>query len=399
MIKFLLTYLLISNAPVKGKDKSILFSRIVMISLILTLLLYLNNLSVFCLDKGIFGGLLHVTPFTQTFIIFVLIVTTIILTITSFYPRKVSVPELSSVSSLLSYKFKGFGFNKIQISKKLFIAHIKRLTITMFIYVCFKFPAYFFFTQFNLHMLFPIVSGICACLTYTCVGLAKGKDAPSVLVLVTVFTGACLINLCVGPVKGLVLNNLISVPGVSLLIHLYQGRDNQKFGCCLSEQSEPRPSTPVSWFSDTDSTPSTPVTAFRDTASSTNSVEVIELDYSNYEYRILSNEIKETAQAIIKDRLNKTEGNTVDTTVTLGELQARGACININPLLAFASNYYGDNKTVNRFASNILRLSSQEYLRQNWMINRKPKIEDLIIFSLKGKQRSRILDAIANHKR
>jgi NADH-ubiquinone oxidoreductase chain 2 len=120
MIKFLLTYL-ISNAPDKGKDKSILFSRIVMISLILTSLLAFNNLFVLCLDKGIgiFGGLFHVTPFTQTFNIFVFIITTIILTITSFYPRKVSVPELSSVSSLLSYKFKGFGFNNTQISNKM----------------------------------------------------------------------------------------------------------------------------------------------------------------------------------------------------------------------------------------------------------------------------------------
>ena len=121
MIIFLLTYLLISNALTIRKDKSILFSRIVMISLILTSLLAFNNLFVLCLDKGIgiFGGLFHVTPFTQTFNIFVFIITTIILTITSFYPRKVSVPELSSVSSLLSYKFKGFGFNNTQISNKM----------------------------------------------------------------------------------------------------------------------------------------------------------------------------------------------------------------------------------------------------------------------------------------
>ena len=118
MLISLLTYLLISNALTLRKDKSILFSRIVMISLVLTTILAYNNLSVLSLDKGIgiYGGLFHVTPFTQAFNIFIFVVTTIILTFTSFYPRKVFIKELSSLNKLLN---NNFVYNKTKISNKM----------------------------------------------------------------------------------------------------------------------------------------------------------------------------------------------------------------------------------------------------------------------------------------
>ena len=89
-----------------------------MISLILTSILAINNLSVTSLDKGIgiYGGLFHVTPFTQSFNIFIFIITAIILTFTSFYPRKVFIKEFSSISKLLSYNF---VYNKTKISNKM----------------------------------------------------------------------------------------------------------------------------------------------------------------------------------------------------------------------------------------------------------------------------------------
>src|ERR1700710_1526820 len=107
MLISLLTFLLISNALSLRKDKSILFSRIVMVSLILTSILAFNNLFVISLDKGIgiYGGLFHVTAFTQSFNIFILLISAIILTLTSFYPRKVYKEEFSSLSKLLSSKF------------------------------------------------------------------------------------------------------------------------------------------------------------------------------------------------------------------------------------------------------------------------------------------------------
>ena len=118
MIISLLTSLLISNALTLRKDKSILFSRIVMIALILSTVLAFNNLFVLSLDKGIglYGGLFHVTATTQSFNIFIFVVTTIILTITSFYPRKLYAKEFSSLYRLLSYKF---IYNKTKISNKM----------------------------------------------------------------------------------------------------------------------------------------------------------------------------------------------------------------------------------------------------------------------------------------
>jgi NADH-ubiquinone oxidoreductase chain 2 len=118
MVISLLTYLLISNALTLRKDKSILFSRIVMLSLILIAGLTFNNLFVSCLDKGvgIYNGLFHVTSFTQSFNIFIFIVTAIILILTSFYPRKAFVEQYSSLRKLLSLYF---IYNKTVISNRM----------------------------------------------------------------------------------------------------------------------------------------------------------------------------------------------------------------------------------------------------------------------------------------
>ena len=118
MLISLLTYLLISNALSLRKDKSILFSRIVMVSLLLTSFLAFNNLFVMSLEKGVglYGGLFHVTPFTHTFNIFIFIISALILTLTSFYPRKVYLNKYSSISKLLLSKF---NYNKSKISNKM----------------------------------------------------------------------------------------------------------------------------------------------------------------------------------------------------------------------------------------------------------------------------------------
>ena len=122
MLISLLILLLISNALTLRTDKSILFSRVVMVSLIHTSFLAYNNLFFLSLDKGIgiFGGLFHVTVFTQMFNIFIFILTALILTLTSFYPRKVFLNQISSLSFLL---FNGgaskFNYNKTKISNKM----------------------------------------------------------------------------------------------------------------------------------------------------------------------------------------------------------------------------------------------------------------------------------------
>ena len=118
MLISLLTLLLISNALTLRTDKSILFSRVVMVSLIHTSFLAYNNLFFLALDKGIgiFGGLFHVTVFTQIFNIFIFILSALILTLTSFYPRKVFLNQISSLSFLL---FGKFNYNKTKISNKM----------------------------------------------------------------------------------------------------------------------------------------------------------------------------------------------------------------------------------------------------------------------------------------
>ena len=118
MLIFLLTFLLISNAVTLRRDKSILFSRIVIKSLLFSSFLAYNNLFVLPLDKGIgiYGGLFNVTTFTQTFNIFIFIISAVILTLTAFYPRRVFLKESSSIYNLL---FSKLSYNKNLISNKM----------------------------------------------------------------------------------------------------------------------------------------------------------------------------------------------------------------------------------------------------------------------------------------
>jgi len=118
MLISLLILLLLSNALTLRKDKSILFSRVVIVGLLSTSFLAWNNLFMQSLDKGIgiYGGLFNVTPYTQTFNLFIFIISALILTLTAFFPRKVSIKEHSSLYDLLFLKFK---YNKNVISNKM----------------------------------------------------------------------------------------------------------------------------------------------------------------------------------------------------------------------------------------------------------------------------------------
>jgi NADH-ubiquinone oxidoreductase chain 2 len=84
-------FLLLSSAVTLRRDKSILFSRIGMTILLYSSLIALNSLYLVSLDGGIglYGGLFHATSTTQIFHIFIFLISTIILQLTSFYPRKV----------------------------------------------------------------------------------------------------------------------------------------------------------------------------------------------------------------------------------------------------------------------------------------------------------------------
>nr|YP_009444540.1 NADH dehydrogenase subunit 2 [Tolypocladium inflatum]ATU31922.1 NADH dehydrogenase subunit 2 [Tolypocladium inflatum]ATU31937.1 NADH dehydrogenase subunit 2 [Tolypocladium inflatum]ATU31952.1 NADH dehydrogenase subunit 2 [Tolypocladium inflatum]ATU31982.1 NADH dehydrogenase subunit 2 [Tolypocladium inflatum] len=105
MIIISIIALLLSNAVNIRRDISILYNRIAMLILIYCILNDLSSLTVVTKGIGLHGGLLLVTNITQIFHIFLFIVSILILTLTSFYPRKVWVSEYSSMKDLLLYKF------------------------------------------------------------------------------------------------------------------------------------------------------------------------------------------------------------------------------------------------------------------------------------------------------
>jgi NADH-ubiquinone oxidoreductase chain 2 len=79
--------------------------------LLISALISYDNLSLLFLEKGIgiFGGLFHVTATTNTFHIFIFLITSVILLLTSFYPRKVWLKHNSSPNRILFTKLIYYG--------------------------------------------------------------------------------------------------------------------------------------------------------------------------------------------------------------------------------------------------------------------------------------------------
>jgi NADH-ubiquinone oxidoreductase chain 2 len=91
-----------SSAVTSRRDISILFNRIANIVLLYCILH--NIISLFIINKGIglHGGLLHITNITQTFHIFILFISILILQLTSFYARRGNVYPFFSLKNLLN---------------------------------------------------------------------------------------------------------------------------------------------------------------------------------------------------------------------------------------------------------------------------------------------------------
>ena len=91
MLIMSLIILLLSNSITLRRDKSILYSRSTITILVLAIFISYDNLYFLFLNKGIgiFGGLFHSTSTTAVFQIFILSISSVILLLTSFYPRKV----------------------------------------------------------------------------------------------------------------------------------------------------------------------------------------------------------------------------------------------------------------------------------------------------------------------
>lgn len=96
---------LLSNAVTKRRDIAILYNRIAIIILMYCILNDISSLTVVTKGIGLHGGLLLITNITQIFHIFVFIVSALILTLTSFYPRKIWTTEYSSIKDILLNNF------------------------------------------------------------------------------------------------------------------------------------------------------------------------------------------------------------------------------------------------------------------------------------------------------
>ncbi|EEY24119.1 NADH dehydrogenase subunit 2 (mitochondrion) [Verticillium alfalfae VaMs.102] len=104
MIVVSILFILLSNAVTLRRDVSILFNRVAILALTYCILQDMVSLSIVSKGIGLHGGLLHITNITQIFHIFIFFITILILQLTSFHPRKVWIPEYSSLSDLLNSK-------------------------------------------------------------------------------------------------------------------------------------------------------------------------------------------------------------------------------------------------------------------------------------------------------
>lgn len=107
MTIYSLLFLLLSNAVTSRRDKSILYSRETILIFLSSSLIALNNLDLHFLGEGLglYGGLFHATPITQTFHIFMFLISAIILQLTAFYPRKIWTENYASFYALFFSKF------------------------------------------------------------------------------------------------------------------------------------------------------------------------------------------------------------------------------------------------------------------------------------------------------
>nr|YP_009233086.1 NADH dehydrogenase subunit 2 [Didymella pinodes]AMB20891.1 NADH dehydrogenase subunit 2 [Didymella pinodes] len=98
-----LIFLLLSNSITLRRDKSILYSRATITILLISAFIAYDNLFFLFLNKGIgiFSGLFTTTATTTVFHIFIFLISSVILLLSSFYPRKVWLREHSSADRLL----------------------------------------------------------------------------------------------------------------------------------------------------------------------------------------------------------------------------------------------------------------------------------------------------------
>jgi len=110
MILTFLLLLLFSNGLNNRPDTSILYSRIGILIVFYSFISSYTTLYITYLEKGIglYGGLFNITAVTQIFQIFILIICSIILLMTAFYPRKKYIGDSNTKIDVLFEKVKEY---------------------------------------------------------------------------------------------------------------------------------------------------------------------------------------------------------------------------------------------------------------------------------------------------
>jgi NADH-ubiquinone oxidoreductase chain 2 len=110
MLLTFLSLLLFSNGLTFRPDTSILYSRIGIIILFYSVFSAYNSFFLVYLEKGVglYGGLFNITAITQSFQIFIIFISILILLMTAFYPRKRYVGESVSIVDTLFKKAKEY---------------------------------------------------------------------------------------------------------------------------------------------------------------------------------------------------------------------------------------------------------------------------------------------------
>ena len=130
MILTFLFMLLFSNGLTIRPDTSILYSRIGILIMFYGFISTLNNFHITYLDKGIslYGGLFNVTSISHTFQMFILLICSLILLLTAFYPRKKYIGN-ASIADTLFKKIKQYVNIINKVSEQFTIIEYALITI------------------------------------------------------------------------------------------------------------------------------------------------------------------------------------------------------------------------------------------------------------------------------
>ena len=104
MILTFLSFLLFSNGLTLRPDTSILYSRMGLVIIFYSLISAVTSFHIIYLEKGVglYGGLFNITAITQSFQIFIFLISLLILLMSAFYPRKKNLGDSVSLLDRLS---------------------------------------------------------------------------------------------------------------------------------------------------------------------------------------------------------------------------------------------------------------------------------------------------------